>query len=162
MHFLGKSARAHAAVSHGIRTRLELEALESRVVPYAVSGDIWPHPELVTIGFVPDGTDLGGVTSNLVSTFNARFGSASAWQNQVLKAAQQWAAQTNLNFAVVTDNGSDAGSGSYQQGDPAKGDIRIGGYDFGTDTLASAFYPPPINNYSLAGDVTFNTAQTFF
>jgi hypothetical protein len=55
---------------------------------------------------MPDGTNLGGVTSNLFSAFNARFGSAAAWQNQILKAAQVWAQQTNLNFAVVSDNGA--------------------------------------------------------
>src|SRR5262249_15481396 len=92
------------------------ENLASRVVPYSNTGNVWPHPELITISFMPDGTNLGGVTSNLVSKFNARFGSASAWQNQVLKAAQQWAAQTNINFRLVTDSGAASGSGSYEQG----------------------------------------------
>ena len=72
-----------------------------------------------------------------------------------------WAKNTNLNFAVVPDNGSPLGSGDYQQGDPGFGDIRIAGYNFGTSSLASAFSPPPINNYSIAGDVQFNTGQTF-
>ncbi len=53
------------------------------------------------------------------------------------------------------------GSGSYQQGDPGFGDIRIGGYNFGTTSLAMAFMPPPVNNYSVAGDIAFNTAQVF-
>jgi hypothetical protein len=110
---------------------------------------------------MPDGTNLGGATSNLVSTFNAKFGSAATWQNQILKAAQTWAQQTNLNFAVVSDNGAAAGSGSYQQGDPGFGDIRIGGYNFGTSTLAQAYLPPPINNYSIAGDFQFNTGTTY-
>ncbi len=41
------------------------------------------------------------------------------------------------------------------------GDIRIGGYNFGSSTLAQAFLPPPVNNFSLAGDIEFNTGQTF-
>jgi hypothetical protein len=43
------------------------------------------------------------------------------------------------------------------------GDIRIGGYNFGSgsSTLAQAYEPPPVNNYSLAGDIQFNTGQTF-
>jgi hypothetical protein len=161
MFFLTKSPRRPAP-----RARLEVEALESRLVPYALTGNAWPHAELITLSFVPDGTVLavgtsGNITSNLFAVFNRKFGSAISWQNQILKAAQTWAAQTNINFAVVADSGADAGSGSYQQGDPSFGDIRIGGFNFGTNTLASAFMPPPVNNYSIAGDLDINTAQTF-
>src|SRR5262249_4670987 len=67
----------------------------------------------------------------------------------------------NINFDVLTDDGSSLGSGNYQQGDPAKGDIRIGGYPFGNTNLATAYMPPPVNNYSIAGDIAFNTGQTF-
>jgi hypothetical protein len=135
--------------------------LELRLVPYTTSGNMWPNPQLVTISFMPDGTNLGTTTSNLFSTFNARFGSASTWQNVILKAAQVWAQQTNTNFAVVPDSGAPEGGGSYQQGDPAMGDIRIGGGNLGFGTLAQAYMPPPVNNYSLAGDIQFNTDYTF-
>jgi hypothetical protein len=139
-----------------------LEALEPRAVPYAASGNIWPYPNLVTLSFQPDGTDLGGVTSNLFSTFNAAFGSGSAWQNVILKAAQTWAQQADVNFTVVSDSGAASGTGSYQQGDPSYGDIRIGGFDFGDNSiLAMGYMPPPVNNYSIAGDITFNTGQVF-
>jgi hypothetical protein len=139
-----------------------VEPLESRAVPYAASGNLWPHPELITLSFEPDGTDLGGRASNLMSTFNADFGSASAWQGAILKAAQTWAQQAAVNFTVVSDSGAASGTGSYQQGDPNYGDIRIGGFDFGDNSiLAMAFMPPPVNNYSIAGDIAFNTAQVF-
>ena len=138
------------------------ETLESRVLLYATSGNAWPAKDLITISFMPDGTDLGGGhASNLQGTFNTKFTSAATWQNQILKAAQYWAQQTNINFSVVTDNGAAEGSGSNQQGDPNFGDIRIGGYNFGTTTLAQAFLPPPVNNYSIAGDIQFNTGATF-
>ena len=148
------------------RARPQVEALESRLVPYAVSGNAWPHPELVTLSFVPDGTVLGSapsgyVRSNLFATFNAKFGSAAAWQNEILKAAQKWAQQTNLNFTVVADNGTQSGWGNYQQGDPGMGDIRIGGYNFGNTNLAMTYMPPPANNYSVAGDIQFNTGQVW-
>jgi predicted Zn-dependent protease len=154
-----RSARA-------LRSRPTLEALESRITPYSVSGNAWPHPNLVTLSFVPDGTIVSTsgsnyVSSNLFASFNSRFGSASAWQNVILKAAQTWAQQTNLNFALVSDNGTAAGGGSYQQGDPGMGDIRIGGYNFGNSTLATAYMPPPVNNYSIAGDINFNTGAAF-
>jgi hypothetical protein len=36
-----------------------------------------------------------------VRTFNGKFGSATTWQNQILKAAQAWAQATNLNFSII-------------------------------------------------------------
>jgi Matrixin len=147
-----------------LHSRPYLEALESRIVPYALSGGAWPYPVRVTISFVPDGTQTSANTeSNLFATFNARFGSPSVWQNIILKAAQVWAQQTNINFSLVSDNGTPEGQGAYQQGDPNMGDIRVSGYNFGLgDTdLAGTYYPPPVNNFSIAGDVAFNTAEPF-
>jgi hypothetical protein len=145
-----------------------VEALESRLVPYALSGNAWPNPQLITISFVPDGTILaqsgsgGYITSNLMSAFNAKFNNNTAgWENIILKAAQTWAAQTNINFALVSDDGSNAGSGAYQQGASNVGDIRIGGYNFGTSNLAATFFPPSANNYSVAGDIDLNTGANF-
>jgi hypothetical protein len=70
---------------------------------------------------------------------------------------------TNINFAVVSDNGATIGSGNYQQGDANMGDIRIAGYNFGAGNtaIAMANQPPPVNNYSLAGDITFNRGVGF-
>src|SRR5262249_343099 len=115
---------------------------------------------LVTISFVPDGTNLGGATSNLLATFNARW-ATNVWQNQILRAAQVWAQVTNLNFAIVSDNGGSIWCGSHQPGDPWMGGIRSGGHSVGTSPLASAYLPPPVNNYSIAGDIQFNTGQAF-
>ena len=168
MAFLGLLARFNRARRSTTRSaprrqaRPRLEGLEDRVVPYAASGNFWPNPQLVTISFVPDGTNLGGYASNLFAAFNARFGSPTTWENVILKAAQSWAQQTNLNFAVVADSGADSGSGLFQQGDPTMGDIRIGGFDMqNSGMLALAYMPPPVNNYSIAGDIGINTAQTF-
>ncbi len=138
-----------------------VERLEDRILLFAVSGNAWPNKELITISFVPDDTNLGGGTSNLFRTFNTKFGTAATWQNQILKAAQYWAQQTNINFAVVSDSGAAAGSGTNQQGDPNFGDIRIGGFNFGNSTIAQAYLPPPVNNYSIAGDIQINTSVTF-
>lgn len=166
MKFFGKLAqlfRSQARAASLRRTKLQVENLESRLVPYSISGNAWTHPELVTLSFVPDGADVGGVTSDLQTTFDnhANTSFRSGWRNQVLKAAQVWAQQTNLNFALVNDNGTAIGSGDYQQGDANFGDIRIGGFNFGTDSLAQAYLPPQVNNYSVAGDFQINTAQIF-
>jgi len=161
MRFLHHWLRSRKSPSRSAnRARPCVEPLEARMVLYSVSGNSWPHSNLVTISFEPDGTNLGGVTSNLVGKFDAKW-ATNVWENQILNAGQVWAKVTNLNFTVITDNGSQIGSGSYQQGDPNMGDIRIGGYDFKSSTLASAYLPPPINNYSIAGDIQFNTGQTF-
>ncbi len=157
----GKCQRRLKGCTPTNRRSQSAEVLEERVLLYTTSGNAWPAPQLVTISFMPDGTNMGGGTSNLQSTFNTKFGAAATWQNQILKAAQQWAQQTNINFAVVTDNGGAAGSGTNQQGDPGFGDIRIGGYNFGTSTLAQSYMPPPANNYSIAGDMQFNTGTAY-
>jgi hypothetical protein len=144
-----------------IKARPSVESLESRMLLYSASGNAWSNPGLVTISFEPDGTNINGHASNLVATLNAKFGSQAAWQNAILQGAQLWAQQTNLNFAVVADAGTPTGSGTDQQGDPTIGDIRIGGYNFGSSTLAQAYMPPPVNNYSIGGDVVLNTGQNF-
>ena len=137
-----------------------LEDLESRVVLYSASGNAWPNPMAITISFMPDGTSLGAVSSNLFSSFNSK-PSLNGWQNVIIQAAQAWAQQTNINLTVIPDDGAPEGSGLYQQGDPQFGDIRIGGYNFGSSTLALTYLPPPVNNFSIAGDMTFNTGQAF-
>ncbi len=144
------------------KVRPALESLESRVVLYSASGAAWPNPQIVTISFMPDGTDLGGgVTSNLQSTFNSNPNLAGRWESVILQAAQVWAQQTNINFTVVPDDGAPWGGGVDQQGDPEFGDIRIGGYNFNDNTLALTAQPPPLNNFSVAGDMMFNTGEGF-
>lgn len=138
----------------------QIEGLEDRIVLYAVSGNAWPEPQVVTIGFVPDGTNLGGVTSDLNDVFDSN-PYLPNWQGEILRAAQVWSQATNINFVLIDDNGAASGSGDYQQGDPDMADIRIGGFDMGGSVLASAYMPPDVNNYSIAGDFNFNTAMSF-
>jgi hypothetical protein len=144
------------------RSTPQFESLESRMLLYSASGNAWPNPTVITISFMPDGTNLGGgVSSNLQSTFNSKPSLNGKWENVILQAAQTWAQQTNINFTVVTDNGAASGSGVDEQGNPGIGDIRIGGYNFNDSTLALTYEPPPVNNFSLGGDMTFNTGQSF-
>ncbi len=138
-----------------------LESLETRVVLYSNTGNAWMNPEVITLSFVPDGTNLGGVTSNLQSTFNNNPNLNGRWENTILEAAQLWAQRTNINFVVVPDDGEPTGGGVDQEGDPNFGDIRIGGYNFGNSTLAYTSYPPSVNNFSVAGDIDFNTGMPF-
>jgi hypothetical protein len=141
-----------------ISIRPRLEELETRVVPYTTTGTAWPYPNLITVSFVPDGTAItGNLTSNLFSDMSS-LGTTATWQAQFIKAAQTWAQEANINFSTVSDNGTTSGGGNYQQGDPGMGDIRIAGIDFGTTSiLAETYLPPNDSNYSISGDVIFNT-----
>ncbi len=170
MVYFGTTPRRQPRIS-APRARLFVEQLEAREVPYGVSGGAWVHPELVTISFVPDGTTLGydnngqPIQSTLFADFDARW-SRTTWQNAILKGAQAWARQTNINFAIVSDDGSEVGSlGQYQQGAPNYGDIRIGGAHYtqivGVNFLAQAYMPPQLNNWAIAGDIQFNTDTGF-
>jgi hypothetical protein len=160
MGYTKRRVRASLHSSSTQRFSLAVEALESRTVPHATIG-AWPHPELVTVSFMPDGTYLAdSLNSNLFASLSAKW-PAAVWQGQILLAAQTWAQVTNLNFAVVPDSGLPLGAGTCQQGDPAQGDIRIGGFNFGSSALGGAWFPPPVNNFPGAGDLFFNTAQPF-
>src|SRR5438270_6879013 len=56
MLLFGRTARRRSDRPTLPRARPALEELESRIVPYAATGNLWPHPELVTLSFVPDWT----------------------------------------------------------------------------------------------------------
>src|SRR5947209_1960868 len=81
------------------RTRLRLEELETRLVPYSVTGNAWPAPDVITLSFMPDGTVLGSdgynlIYSNMFATFNSHPGwTTSTWENEIIRAAQSWAQQ---------------------------------------------------------------------
>ena len=96
--------------------RLRVESLESRLLLYATSGGVWPHPELVTVSFMPDGTDIAGMPSALFSTMNARFPTATL-QKEMLRGLQSYAANANLNISIVADDGSAFGSAGSHTAD---------------------------------------------
>ena len=124
---------------------------------YAVNGDVFVYGSRMTWSLMPDGTNLGGVTSNLASTLNQELGSGN-WLHAFQDAFAQWENYGNFNFSQVGDNGSPLDSGNYQQGSPNFGDIRIGGYPMASNILAYTLLPPPNNGGSDSGDIFFNTA----
>lgn len=154
----GDAIRSQRRCRHVKLALDSIESLETRLVLYAATGNAWPTSQIITISFQPDGTNLGGVNSDLFKEFNSNPNLAGRWQTEILRAAQTWSEVTNINFVLVTDNGTASGGGKYQQGDPGFGDIRIGGYDFNNSSLARAYLPPPANNFSIAGDIAFNTS----
>jgi len=137
-----------------------LEGLEDRKLLSTTNGGRWYFPNLITYSFVPDGTSIGGISSDLFLKFDA-IAPRVTWQAQFKKAAAIWQQVAGINLAEVPDNGTPIGGTGNQQGDPYFGDIRIGGNAMGLGTLAFAALPPPLNGGSLAGDIVINTAQSW-
>lgn len=133
-----------------------LEGLEERQLLYATTGGLWSHPERITFSFVPDGTSVGGVASNLYSKMN-QVASTAVWQAAFERAAAYWSSYANINLALVSDNGAPIGTPGNQQGDSRFGDIRIASIPQSSGVLAYALMPPPFNGGTDAGDLVFNS-----
>src|SRR4051812_47328121 len=137
-----------------------LEGLEDRFLLYASTGTQWAKPKRITYSFMPDGTSIGGVPSNLQATLNARFATAD-WKAQFAKAAALWQKIANVNFYQVSDGGDRFGASGNQQSDARFGDIRIGGYAMSGGILGFAYLAPPANGGTDAGDMFLNTAASW-
>lgn len=123
---------------------------------YAAMNAEWVYGSRITYSFVPDGTSVGGPTSALYQSLNARY-SEAVWQREFHEAAAVWQAVANINLVQVSDNGMAFGDYGNQQGDSRVGDIRIGAIPMGSGTLGAAFSPPQINGGTLAGDIVLNS-----
>src|SRR5271168_1692222 len=134
----------------------KVEDLEDRVLLYSAYGDQWTYDSRITYSLMPDGTNIGGVSSALFSTLNANYPTAT-WEEQIEDAASLWEGATNANLALVSDGGEAVGSSGDQQDDPRFGDIRIGAIPLGSGILAETFLPPPANGGTDAGDILLNS-----
>jgi hypothetical protein len=124
---------------------------------YATTGGKWTYPVRITYSIVPDGTNIGGTPSNLQQTLN----SLPDWQERIEEAAAIWEQVANINLVQVPDDGAPIGCSGDQQGDPSFGDIRIGGMPQSLSQLAFAYLPPAYNGGTNAGDIFFNTDQSW-
>ena len=142
----------------GRKTILGVEVLEDRCTP-TVWGNPWPDATHLTLSFVPDGTSVGNQASNLFQTMNA-LAPTNVWETTILKAFQTWAAQANIDVAVVQDSGLPLGAAGSIQGDPRFGDIRIAAYPMAAGAEAEST-PFELDAGTWAGDVSFNSAAAF-
>lgn len=140
--------------------RPAVEGLEDRKLLATINGGHWYYPIRITYSFMPDGTSIGGVSSNLFQTMNAVAPTAT-WQDQFRKAAAIWQQVAGFNIVEVTDNGDPVGGTGNQQNDSRFGDIRIGGTAMHPAYLGYSLLPPPVNGGPDAGDIVINTAQTW-
>ena len=160
--FPTKAARLRPALRTPKAARPTLEGLEDRLLLYATSGARWQYGSHITYSFMPDGTSLGGTPMIMNQRMNAEGISTANWELQIQKAAAVWEAVSGIQLAQVFDNGATVGIYGDQQDDPRFGDIRIGGFSQGNyNQLAFTFYPPPYNGGTDAGDIFFNTDQSW-
>jgi hypothetical protein len=134
----------------------KVDYLEDRVLLYSAYGDQWTYDSRITYSFIPDGTSIGGVSSVLFSTLNAKFSTAT-WEQQIEQAASLWEGATNANLALVPDGGQAVGVSGDQQDDSRFGDIRIGAIPLGSGILGETFLPPAANGGTDAGDIILNS-----
>src|ERR1700733_6313454 len=153
--FLSNPSRLAVRQKHVLSPNMD--DLEDRILLYSAYGDQWAYDSRITYSFMPDGTNIGGVSSALFSTLNANYPTAT-WQQQIEDAASLWEGATNANLALVSDGGEAVGSLGDQQDDPRFGDIRIGAIPLGSGILAETFLPPPANGGTDAGDIILNSS----
>ena len=139
---------------------LALERLEDRLTP-TTSGITWPDGSHLTLSFVPDGTHVGDLTSNLFAALNATAGPTAAWQREILRAFQAWAGQANINVGVVADGGQPMGATGIVQGDSKFGDIRIAAVPLGNTSTLITNTAFQWSGTSWAGDVVINSSYRF-
>jgi hypothetical protein len=139
--------------------KLNLEALEDRLVP-TLWGVPWPNPGHLTLSFVPDGTSASSFQSNLFQTLNG-VGSTAAWEQEILRAYQTWAINSNLNIGVVADGGQPMGTAGAAQGDPRFGDSRIAMANMPSDTHLGDTSPFELSGSTWDGDMLLNSAYNF-
>jgi hypothetical protein len=140
------------------RRPLVIEHLEARDVP-TLFGTPWPDAAHLTLSLAPDGTSVGGQTSNLYQSLGSQT-SSEAWQREILRAFQTWASVANINFGIVGDGGQAVGAAGRLQGDSRFGDIRISALAMSPEVLAiTTPFVPTAGTWS--GDVRVNSSYAF-
>ncbi len=136
---------------------LTVEYLEDRIAPANI-GLPWRDPTHLTLSFAPDGTSIAGDHSDLFQDLDSQFPNAAAWQGDIVRAFQTWAAQTNLSVGLVADSGAPFGAAGLMQGDPRFGDIRIGARPMSPEVMAITTPPNPFISGTLSGDMILNSS----
>jgi hypothetical protein len=123
----------------------------------------WGNPTMgtgatVTWSLMGDGVDCTNESAGCsITSFATMFGGLGDWQTEVQNAFDAWSSVANINFVQVADAGE-----AFNSSTQLSGDIRLGGHamDGAGGTLAHGFFPP-VNSYSAAGDIHFDTAETW-
>ncbi len=107
-------------------------------------------PTVITWSIVPDGTDLASETphSSLIAALDSAFGVTGGgsdlttrnWFPIFSDSFDRWSQLAGLDYAYVTDDGVQ--HNGTNNGSATRGDVRIGGVDFGNSgTIAYNYFP---------------------
>ncbi len=140
------------------RRQLTIEPFEERLAP-ATFGVPWPDARHLTLSFAPDGTTVGDRTSELFRLLDTSMPPA-VWQGEILRAAQAWVAEGNLNIALVPDSGVPFGARGPLQGDAEVGAIRFSAVPMAPEIIAIGT-PYDLTAGTWAGDVRLNSNYRF-
>ena len=141
------------------KPRLDVLSLEDRCNPN--TGIPWLDSSSLTLSFAPDGTDISGKPSELTSLMSGM--STAAWQKEVLRGFQTWAAQANVNFGLTADGGQAFGTAGAPQEDTRFGDVRIGARKLSNDLKDSVAGSSGFSDAggTWAGDMLLNSKFKF-
>lgn len=108
----------------------------------------------ITWSIMPSSTDCSFEGAGLVCS-DLTF-MPTGWKAEIEDAFSAWSAVANISFIEVVDGGEALNSSG------SSGDIRLGGHSFDGSggTLAHGYYPPG-NGNTAAGDIHFDTAETW-
>lgn len=139
--------------------RCRVEKLESRLAFDGEALEIFGAGSF-TMSIAPDGTQVGFRQSRLREFFDGEFGPGAV--DQVLREAiQTWVPYAAIDIGIVADDGTPVGTLGPWRGDERFGDIRIFGYDLPDSIWASAISGDTRSVGTWAGDIVFNTAQSW-
>ena len=142
-----------------LKSILRFQRLDDRVLP-AVYGVPWGDSRHLTLSLTPDGSAIAGHSSDLFATLDAQM-QRTVWRNQLLRAAQTWAAATNVSIGLVGDSGLAFGTPGLGQGDARFGDIRVGGQLMDQSVLSISVPHDPFLSGTWSGDVLINSSFNF-
>ena len=111
------------------------------------------NPSSLTVSFVPDGTQVGALQSQLYQDNTGT--SPAVWQQQIvseLQAVLSAASQTNVTLSIVPDDGA-----SMNAAAPQDGALRIAGVDELFTSNGTVVTPAAGTDFLLVGGSAANT-----
>ena len=134
---------------------VSVEHLEGRQL-LAAFGNAWADPRNISISFPAENTPIGSAKNSLRTTLDA-VAPRLEWQTAILRAAQTWAENANINIGLVPDRGDNFGAVGLASNDPRFGEIRIGAFPQ-SRVVANAVANLPISG-TWGGDILLDSTE---
>ncbi|MGV2337897.1 MAG UNVERIFIED_CONTAM: hypothetical protein LVR18_28725 [Planctomycetaceae bacterium] len=134
---------------------ISVEHLENRQL-LAAFGNAWADPRSISISFPSENTPIGSAQNRLRTTLDA-VAPRLEWQTAILRAAQTWAENANINIGLVPDRGDNFGAVGLASNDPRFGEIRVGAFPQ-SRVVANAVANLPISG-TWGGDILLDSTE---